>query len=100
MSILSSHSNFQGFSNSPTILFFQSSNRTNIREICKYLHMRVKMIVILYDANPFYHYYNQYYTVIKHEELQVKDIAHIWELGGGTSLCNLLQIPLSSNYIQ
>ncbi|VBB34042.1 unnamed protein product [Acanthocheilonema viteae] len=31
---------------------------------------------------------------------KVKDVGHIWELGGGTNLCNLLQIPLSSNYIQ
>ncbi|EFO16364.2 hypothetical protein LOAG_12144 [Loa loa] len=31
---------------------------------------------------------------------KVKDVGHIWELGGGTNLSNLLQIPLSSNYIQ
>ncbi|CAG9530736.1 unnamed protein product [Cercopithifilaria johnstoni] len=40
------------------------------------------------------------YTYGRRNRGKLKDVAHIWELGGGTNLCNLLQIPLSSNYIQ
>uniref|UniRef100_A0A8R1XZ01 Cytoplasmic dynein 2 light intermediate chain 1 n=2 Tax=Onchocerca TaxID=6281 RepID=A0A8R1XZ01_ONCVO len=40
------------------------------------------------------------YTYGRRNRGKVKDVGHIWELGGGTNLCNLLQIPLSSNYIQ
>lgn len=40
------------------------------------------------------------YIGTKFEKLQVKDVGHIWELGGGTNFCNLLQIPLTSNHIQ
>uniref|UniRef100_A0A158Q743 Cytoplasmic dynein 2 light intermediate chain 1 n=1 Tax=Elaeophora elaphi TaxID=1147741 RepID=A0A158Q743_9BILA len=40
------------------------------------------------------------FPLISYYIVQVKDVGHIWELGGGTNLCNLLQIPLSGNYIQ
>uniref|UniRef100_A0AAF5PS98 Cytoplasmic dynein 2 light intermediate chain 1 n=1 Tax=Wuchereria bancrofti TaxID=6293 RepID=A0AAF5PS98_WUCBA len=39
------------------------------------------------------------YTYGRRNRGKVKDVGHIWELGGGTNLYNLLQIPLSSNYI-
>lgn len=29
--------------------------------------------------------------------LQPKDIAHFWELGGGTSLLDLISIPITSD---
>lgn len=37
---------------------------------------------------------------IKKLLLQPKDIAHFWELGGGTSLLELIQIPVTSNNIK
>ncbi|VDK68290.1 unnamed protein product [Litomosoides sigmodontis] len=40
------------------------------------------------------------YTYGRRIRGKAKDVGHIWELGGGTTLCNLLQIPLSINYIQ
>ncbi|KAK6113729.1 Dynein light intermediate chain (DLIC) family protein [Brugia pahangi] len=39
------------------------------------------------------------YTYGRRNRGKMKDVGNIWELGGGTNLCNLLQIPLSSNYI-
>ena len=32
--------------------------------------------------------------------VQVKDIAHLWELGGGTNLTSLLAIPLKAANIE
>ncbi|XP_068532800.1 cytoplasmic dynein 2 light intermediate chain 1 isoform X1 [Anas acuta] len=40
---------------------------------------------------------DHYYTEVSREP---KDIAHFWELGGGTSLQELIQIPITSNNIR
>lgn len=40
---------------------------------------------------------NAFLTIIG---LQVKDLAHIWELGGGGSLANLLEIVLNDQNIE
>uniref|UniRef100_A0A915AFJ7 Cytoplasmic dynein 2 light intermediate chain 1 n=2 Tax=Parascaris univalens TaxID=6257 RepID=A0A915AFJ7_PARUN len=40
------------------------------------------------------------YTYGRRTRGTVKDVAHIWELGGGTSLINLMDIPLTSKNIE
>lgn len=40
------------------------------------------------------YYENIVYILLS--SFQPKDIAHIWELGGGTSLSDLVQIPITS----
>ncbi|VDM47165.1 unnamed protein product [Toxocara canis] len=40
------------------------------------------------------------YTYGRRTRGMIKDVAHIWELGGGTSLLNLMDIPLTSKNIE
>jgi hypothetical protein len=30
---------------------------------------------------------------------QAKDVTHLWELGGGTSLCDLVDVPINAQSI-